>query len=138
MSNLLNRFKRSTVGSAKKDSNYTDKLLPTADLERKEDIFAILESWRNILITPERTSDHDPEYGSRLSRYIFEPADPETQEEIVDEVKTKLMRFDNRATIGKIDIFPFKNMKGFTLDITVRYKGREEHLKQPIDESLLR
>lgn len=138
MSNILNRFKNNTVGSANKDVNYTDELLPSADLERKEGIYAIIESWRNILITPERSVDHDPEYGSKLPEYIFEQSDEVTQEEIIDEIKTKLMTYDNRATIGRINIHPHMNRKGYTIQMTVRYKGEEQQLKQSFDESLLR
>lgn len=137
MANILNRFKNTTIGSANKDINFTDKLLSTANLEKYEGINAIIESWKNILMTPEGTADHDPEYGSKLSRYIFEPHDETTQELISDEIRTKLMTYDNRATIGRIKVLPYRNSKGYVVVITVRYKGEEKELRQPVDESLV-
>lgn len=136
MSNLLDRFKKVNIGSFTKDNNYDDKLLPSSELERHEGISAIIQSWRNILRTPERTADHDPNYGSKLSQFIFEPNDPITREQIEDEVRNKLMTYDDRGKIGQINIYPHKNRKGYTVDIVVRYKGEETNLTIPIDTTL--
>jgi phage baseplate assembly protein W len=136
MSTAIDRFKNVIIGSATKDISYSDDLLPNIELDRKEGIDAIIESWRNILLTPERTADHDPEYGSRLKEFIFEPFDESTQDEIGEEVRNKLMRYDNRATIKNINIFRNRDRKGFILDITVNYKGQEKQLQQSIDESM--
>lgn len=137
MTNLLDRFKKTSVGSFNRDVSYYDKILPSSELDRHEGISAIIISWRNILRTPEETYDHDPEYGTKLSRFIFDPSDPITKEKILDEVKSKLMRYDDRARIGKIKILQHNNKKGFTLDITIKYRGEERDFTVDIDDTLV-
>lgn len=137
MSSILDRFKKTTIGNVNKDVNYEDILLPSSELSRHEGISAIIKSWRNILRTPEGTADHDPEYGTKLSRYIFEPADEETVTKIKDEIRNKLMRYDDRASISSINVFPLNSRKGYTISIRVRYKGEENDLTVDVDESLV-
>lgn len=137
MANLLDRFKKASVGSVNRDRNYSDEILSSGDFQLYEGINAIVESWKNILITGLRTADHDPEYGSRLREYVFDPADSTTRDKIVDEIKTRLMKFDNRATISKIDIHFLNDRKGFVVDCLVSYNDETKNLKVNIDEYLL-
>ncbi len=129
MANSLDRFKKTLIGSKKKDSIFTDDILSNASLEKLTGINAIVESWRNILLTPKRTYDHDPEFGSRLKQFIFDPNDEQTKEAIVEEIKTSLMTYDNRGIIKKIDITPLSNMKGYKIDINVKYKNEEKTIR---------
>lgn len=135
MANLLSRFKKDAVGSREKDSIHDDKLQPSGDFTKHQGINAILTSWKKILRTRLRTADHDPEYGTKLHEYIFEPQDNETKEKIIDEVKNTLMKFDDRATISKINVLFSRNRKGFILDITVRYNDDERDIKVKFDEN---
>lgn len=138
MSNPLSRFRKTTIGSNVRDNIYDDKLLPSGDFVRYEGIDAILTSWKKILTTTKRTSDHDPEYGTRLPEYIFQPHDNETKEKIIDEVRDSLMTFDNRAIIQKIDVVFSRNRKGFVLNIRVRYDEKEKDLKVDFNENLVK
>lgn len=135
MANLLNRFNESVAGSNTKIADYLSSVAVAGDFKRIRNLEVILNSWNNILITPKRSYQYDPEYGSDLYKLVFEPADDITLEKVINEVKNTLMRYDDRATINDIDVVFFSNQKGFSLTIDVDYEGDTKQLNTILDES---
>lgn len=135
MANLLNRFNESVAGSNTKIADYLSTIAVAGDFKRIRDLEVILNSWNNILITPKRSYQYDPEYGSDLYKLVFEPADDITLDKVINEVKNTLMRYDDRATINDIDVVFFSNQKGFSLTIDVEYEGDTKQLNAILDES---
>lgn len=135
MANLLDKFQKSVVGSRGKISDYGNSISPRGDFKRVTGINVILMSWTNILLTPKNTYDHDPQFGSDLYNYIFEPADKETISVIKDIIKADLMTYDDRAKISNIDVKFLRDRKGFNVNITVNYQGETGELSATIDES---
>ena len=136
MANLLDRFNKNVIGSKGYIFDYTSVIISTGDFKRLSDLDVILNSWTNILLTPTRTYDHDPEYGCDLYKMVFEPADDITMEKIKHEIETKLYTYDDRATISEIDVVSLNNKKGFNVNIKVEYNEIEGELEVIIDESL--
>ncbi len=137
MANLLDRFNRTVVGSTAKHADYQSKIVTSGDFKRVTNIEAILSSWSNILITPRRTYQYDPEYGSDLYRLVFEPADQSTEEEIIDEVVESLRTYDPRATIQNVNVsFLSGNRKGFNVSVEIIYEGEQAELEVVIDENV--
>lgn len=135
MSNLLERFSKTSVGSTSKFTDYFQTVSPGGDFKRINDLDVILNSWNNILITPLRTYQFDPTFGSELYKLVFEPQDTQTQDSIVNEVVNRIQLFDTRATIKNVDVSFLNNRKGFSLSITVLYSGKEKELKLTLDEN---
>jgi len=135
MSNLLTRFKKTVVGSNKKIGDYLSKIDVSGDFKRITDIEVIIASWSNILITPKRTYQFDPEYGSNLYKMIFEPTDDATLAEITNDVVNSLSLYDNRAIIKDINVIFSTNLKGFNVAIDVEYQGEKGQLEVVIDEN---
>jgi len=135
MANLLNRFNESVAGSNTKIADYLSTVAVAGDFRRIRNLEVILNSWNNILITPRRSYQYDPEYGSDLYKLVFEPADDITLDKVINEVKNTLMRYDDRATIDDIDVIFFSNQKGFSLTIDVEYEGDKKQLNTILDES---
>ena len=135
MANLLNRFNESVAGSNTKIADYLSTVAVAGDFKRIRDLEVILNSWNNILITPKRSYQYDPEYGSDLYKLVFEPADDITLKKVIHEVKNTLMRYDDRATISDVDVIFFSNQKGFSLTIDVDYEGDTKQLNTILDES---
>jgi len=135
MANLLKRFNESVSGSNSKIADYLSKVAVTGDFKRIEDLEVILSSWNNILITPRRSYQFDPEYGSDLYKLVFEPADEQTLELVIEEVTDTLMRYDNRAIIKNVAVVFFTNQKGFSLTIDVNYDGNTQQLEVILDET---
>lgn len=137
MANLLDSFKRTSIGSAGRIVDYTPKIKASGDFNKIFEIDAILISWNNILITPKGSMDHDPEFGSNLYKYIFEPADSTTQQGIENEIRSCLGRYDNRAAISEIKTTFYNNKKGFAVAIIANYFGYRGQMKVSIDEDIL-
>ncbi|MHA1874797.1 MAG: GPW/gp25 family protein [Candidatus Heimdallarchaeaceae archaeon] len=136
MANLLDRYNKTVVGSNEKDADYQSKIVTSGDFKRVENIEAILSSWSNILITPKRTYQYDPEFGSDLYKLVFEPADDSTEEEIKEEVIEALRTYDSRATIQNVNVSFLVGRKGFNISVEVDYEGEETELQVVIDESV--
>ncbi len=136
--NILERFQKNSVGSAGRLIDYTPVISSSGNFTILYDIDAILNSWNNILITPRGSMDHDPEYGSTLYLYLFEPADQFTEEAIKNEIIRAISTYDNRAIIKEITTTFYNNMKGFNVSIIVDYQGFKTNLKVSIHEGTLR
>lgn len=136
MSNLLERFNQTVAGSDSKLADYLSKISVSGDFKRIKNIEVILNSWNNILITPKRSYQFDPEYGSDLYKLVFEPADDKTINKIRDELVVSLQTYDDRATIEDIEITFLTNLKGFNIAIDVGYQDESGQLSIAIDESI--
>jgi len=135
MANLLNRFNETVAGSNSKISDYVSTLSVKGDFKRIRDIEVILNSWNNILVTPRRSYQYDPEFGSDLYKLVFEPADEITLNKVIDEVTDTLMRYDDRAIIRDVAVVFFTNQKGFSITLDIDFDGETKELKTILDES---
>ena len=95
-----------------------------------------MSSWTNILVTPKRTYQYDPEYGSDLYKLVFEPADEATEEQIIQETIETLRTYDPRAIVQNVDVTFIPSRKGFNVAIEIEYKGDDTQLQVVIDENV--
>ena len=135
MANILERFNNFAVGTSNSDSDFTSKISSKGDFTRIDGLQAILNSWNNILLTPLRSVDHDPEYGCELYKYVFAPQDEVTRDLIKQEVYQRLFYYDDRAKIQDVQVGYLKDKKGFYLHIFINYQGKKEKLQLFIDEN---
>ncbi|HOH58923.1 MAG TPA: GPW/gp25 family protein [Bacilli bacterium] len=135
MANILDKFKTTSIGSSGRVLDFSSKLSPSGDFNKLFDMDAILTSWSNILMTPRGSMDHDPEFGSDLYLYIFEPADTVTQESIKNEIYKAITTYDDRANIDEINVAFFKNKKGFNVSIVASYEGDNSEMNLTMDEN---
>ena len=132
MSSSPEKFQKNIVGSRGKIVDFIPLISSSGDFSGIVDMEVILNSWNNILLTKTRTYLSNPEYGSELYTYVFEPADEVTIEAIKEEIRYRLMLYDNRAYITSIDVKFIPNGKGFLLDIGVEYDGNNDNLQTAI------
>ena len=132
--NTVESFKKNLLGKDREPADYTARISPIGDFSRVTSINAIINSWNNILVTPVGTYTFDSEYGSNLYKYVFEPLDMATIEAIIDEIKLRLLFYDDRAQLEEISVTPLASGKGFSVDIIVNYKGERADLTLNIDE----
>jgi phage baseplate assembly protein W len=135
MANLLSRFYDQVVGSDNKIRDYIAIISSRGDFQRIEDLNVILSSWNNILLTPRRTYILDPQFGSDLYKYVFEPVDENTIEGIRNEVIERLSFYDDRASIVDVQVRVMSNGKGYVLDITADYDGTKGSLTVSFDDT---
>ena len=135
MANLLNRFFDEVIGSGDKIRDYIAIISSRGDFKRIEDLNVILTSWNNILLTPRRSYLLDPEFGSDLYKYVFDPVDDTTIESIRNEVIETIRFYDNRATITDVQVRIMENGKGYSLDIVADYNGTSGSLTVKFDDT---
>lgn len=134
--NKIDSFIKQSVGSRGNIFDITSRISPSGDFQRIKNIEVILSSWDVILRTPEGSYDNDPEFGSNLMRYIFQPADDTTLEQVRNEIFNKLSMYDDRAKVVSVVVGYLVDRKGFNVEIEVDYKGNKESLKAIIDETM--
>jgi phage baseplate assembly protein W len=135
MANLLDRFRKEVIGAESKLHDFVPIITSAGDFKKISNIDVIIASWNNILITPRRTHNHDPEYGSDLHLMVFEPVDDRTIEKIKREIEYRIQRYDNRASISDIQIRLTANRKGFEVDVFIDYEGDTGTLSLRFDDS---
>lgn len=135
MPNLLKRFNQSVVGSNQKLADYLSKIDATGDFKRIRGVEVIVASWSNILVTPRRTYQFDPSYGSNLYKLVFDPADNDTKEKIVNETVNVLRQYDDRAVIKNVRVNFLSSGKGFDVAVDVEYEGETGQIEVVIDEN---
>lgn len=74
----------------------------TGDLMVSTDIDAITNSVKNIICTPSGTRPFNPEFGTRLTRLLFEPMSPITERQIRLEIEDGISKFEPR--ISKVQV----------------------------------
>lgn len=135
MANILDRFQKSVVGSKSRYADFTDVISPSGDFTRIIDLNVILKSWYKLLVTPTRTVDHDPNFGCDLYKYVFNPADNDTMNDIINEITYAIKTYDNRATLQGVTATFLNNKKGFVVNITAKYNGQVGEIQAVIDET---
>jgi phage baseplate assembly protein W len=109
----------------------------SGDFKRLENIDVVMRSIINIFLTPRGTYLMEPDYGSELYKYIFEPHDEITRNDIYNELTKSVKLFEDRAVIT-YDVFFMRNQDGFIVNIYVSFRGEKRKTTITIDESLLR
>ncbi len=135
MANLLDRFQSQVIGSETLLRDYLSVIASTGDFKRISDLNVILNSWNNILLTPRGTYLHDPEFGSDLYKYVFEPSDQDSVEGIKREVVDRLMLYDDRATIDDVDVQISIDGKKINISVYVSYQGEKGQLDVKFDDT---
>ena len=135
MADLLKRFNQTVSGSNSKIGDYKSKVEAKGDFRRIEDIEVIINSWNNILITPKRSYQYDPDYGSDLYKLVFEPGDEITGQRIQDEVISTLLRYDDRASISDITVLFYEDRKAFMVSGRVSFDGNSADLQVIFDDT---
>ncbi len=133
MPSQIDLFYQNVVGAKGFISDFLPIVSSYGDFKRVTDLSVIIASWNNVLLTPLRTYAYDPTYGSELYKYAFAPADGETINSIKEEIKYRLMLFDNRAIVTKVDVLFMKGGKGFVVDIDLKFDEQETRMKVNID-----
>lgn len=113
----LKSFDEYVKGKKDTVNDYRDVISASGDFKRISGMSALINSIRNLLLTPLGSYPFDPEYGSLLYKKIFDPADEESREEIEYEVTTRIRSFHSEVNIESVVIEYFADGKGFTVHL---------------------
>ena len=109
-----------------KDINITFKKHPvTNDLVVSRDASAIKQSIVNLLMTNKGERVYQPEYGSDLRRFLFEPMDFATAAAIQSNIISTLKKFEPRIGVQTITAIPNFDDNGFDCEMVYVIRGSD-------------
>ena len=109
-----------------KDISMTFQVNPlNNDLIAIKDENAIARSVRNIVFTLPGEKFFNPNFGSRISKVLFENIDDITASVIVDEIKESIRNFEPRVELLDVESFPNFDNNQFDVSITYEIIGSD-------------
>ena len=123
-SNTLKKFEEQVKGKRGIAHDYLDRIASTGDFSRIEGINVIINSLRNLLMTPLESYPFNMDYGSLLYKLVWEPLDNFSLEEIEFEVKDRVATFDPRINVDSVQVSPLSDNKGVLVSVLIK-KGEE-------------
>jgi len=90
------------------------------DLYKKTDAAAVKQAVKNLLLTNRFEKPYRPDYGANLSSLLFELANEDVGEEIIEAVKSAIQRYEPRAKI--LDIKVTANLNTNAIAVTIQFR----------------
>ena len=112
-------FQEQISGKFSEIYDYIPVISGTGDLTRISGIDVVINSLRNLLLTPLGFYPFDPEYGSLLYKKLFEMSDEMTQQEIEYEVTYRVRRYDKRIKIDKVYVIWSNDRKTAVVNVDI-------------------
>lgn len=72
----------------------------------------------HLIFTPKGQRIRDPEFGTNLIQFIFNPNDAQTWADIKSEIKSTVAKYVPNAALNDIEIYETDNGLGLTASIT--------------------
>ncbi len=108
------------VSQGFKDISMSFKFNPlNGDLIALKNANAISRSIRNIVFTTPGEKFFNEDFGSDVSRSLFENIDDLTASNIRDQIKRSIINFEERVDLREVVVLP--NFDGNAFDVIIRY-----------------
>jgi phage baseplate assembly protein W len=108
------------VSKGFKDVSMTFQVNPlTNDLIALNNANAIARSVRNIVFTLPGEKFFSPEFGSRISKSLFENMDDLSAKDIADEIKFSIRQYEPRVSLRDVKASP--DPDNLTFNVTIVY-----------------
>ena len=112
------------VSRSIKDVSMSFKVNPlNEDLIPLKNEAAIARSIRNIVFTSPGEKIFNPEFGSEISKVLFENIDEISAISIKDEIETSIRNYEPRVNLEEVDIEPNYDNNQFDVRINYRIVG---------------
>ena len=86
------------------DIDLTFNKRPSGDIYKKRDAAAVKQSIKNLLLTDFYEKPFQPFFGGNLRAMLFELADDETEDEVEDNIRNAINKYEPRAEILTITV----------------------------------
>ena len=109
------------VSQSFKDVSMSFKVNPlNNDLVALKNTNAIARSVRNIILTSPGEKFFNPDFGSNVSKLLFENLDEVTALAIRDEIETAINNYEPRVSLIDVEVTP--DFDGNSLDAKIKYR----------------
>ena len=102
----------------------------TSDLIALKNTNAITRSVRNIIFTYPGEKPFDPEFGSQVSRMLFENIDPLNAIKIKREIRYSIDRYEPRVLLTNVEVTPDYDGNAFNVLIAYNIVGIDVPVQQ--------
>ena len=114
------------VSQGFKDLSMTFQANPlNADLIGLKNENAIARSVRNIVMTVPGEKFFEPDFGSRVSKLLFENVDDITAAVIADEIEESIKNYEPRVSLKNVEVFPDFDNNSFDAVVTYNIIGAD-------------
>ena len=86
------------------DIDLTFNKRPSGDLYKKRDAAAVKQSVKNLLLTDFYEKPFQPFFGANLRAMLFELADDDTEDEVEENIRTAINKYEPRAEVLTISV----------------------------------
>lgn len=86
------------------DIDLTFNRRPSRDVYKKKDAAAVKQSVKNLLLTDYYEKPFQPFFGANLRAMLFELADEDTKDEVEENIRTAITKYEPRAEILTITV----------------------------------
>ena len=86
------------------DIDLTFNKRPSGDLYKKRDAAAVKQSIKNLLLTDFYEKPFQPFFGANLRAMLFELADEDTEDEVEENIRNAINKYEPRAEILTITV----------------------------------
>jgi uncharacterized protein len=98
----------------------------TKDVQKKVDAEAIGTSIRNLLSTSHYERLFNPDIGCNLKRYLFEPIDDITTNNIQEEIVKTIKNYERRVELMGVNVVPQYDLNAY--EISVKFFTKNDPL----------
>lgn len=98
----------------------------TGDVIRRVDIEAVKRSLRNLLLTNKGERFYQPNFGTNINQYLFEPASVITERGLRDAIKESINNFEKRAIVDDVVVKTGNDGESYIVDIYFRVINNSE------------
>ena len=92
----------------------------TGMLLKRTNVEAVKRSIRNLLSTDKGERFFAPDFGGNIKKYLFEPADSVTKENLKVSISETLKKYEPRAIVDEIRISLSNDEQTYNIDIIFR------------------
>ena len=78
------------------------------------------------MLTNKGERPFNPDYGSNIRSYLFEPLDYATAGQVSSSIQNTLTEFEPRITVISIDTSPNYDQNGFEVELTYEIVGSDD------------
>lgn len=110
----------------------------TGDLVMKNDVSAVLQSVRNLVMTTAGEILWEPNIGGGVARLLFEPNDLMMKMQLHDRIKNTILRFEPRVEVIDLEITRFENGNGIYIKLQFYILNNPEPITETIPIKRLR
>lgn len=107
------------------DLSFFARTATDGDVYKKTDAAAVKQAIKNLLLTNRFEKPYRPEYGADLNGLLFELADDDTGDEIVEKIRNVVQRYEPRARILKIRVTSTLNTNNINVTVEFRVVNTE-------------